>query len=112
MRKIYLISAMDKEVIAANDEDIVYKIGVTKQKVEARLKQLQTGTDKRLDIISVFESHYPFKVERNLHNRFKSKKENREWFNLTKEDIESFQTLCQIYENNFKLLEDSFNPFF
>ena len=111
MGKIYLISAMNKNDVATSDEEIVYKIGVTKQNVEDRIKQLQTGTDKRLDVVEVFVSDFPYKIETALHNIFKIQKENREWFNLTKEDIESFIPLCKKLDQNFNLLHSTFNPF-
>jgi hypothetical protein len=110
MRKIYLISALPKSDVI-NDDEIVYKIGITKQAKDKRLKQLQTGTDKKLEIVKEFSSNYPFKVEGNLHRYFQHKKINREWFKLDSNDLQIFLTLCEQYEKNFKLLEDSGNQF-
>lgn len=111
MRKIYLISALDKELII-DTENIVYKIGITKQKGTKRIKQLQTGTDKKLEIVKEFNSNFPFKVESNLHRYFKDKKINREWFKLSSTDVSNFISLCNKYEEGFKILDDSNNPFF
>lgn len=110
MRKIYLISALDKDIII-DPENIVYKIGITGQNKDKRLKQLQTGTDKKLEVVKEFSSNYPFKVEGNLHRYFSDKKINREWFKLDKTDIDNFLSLCEKYEAGFKLLEENNNPF-
>ena len=109
MRKIYLIASMDKDTII--DPDATYKIGITKQEKDKRLKQLSTGTDKTLKIIKEFKSEYPFKVEMSLHNYFKNKKINKEWFKLDKYDVYIFIDLCYKYENVFKILDKNNNPY-
>jgi len=83
MAKVYLISKKDKDSII-DLENTVYKIGVTKQKVENRIKQLQTGSDKKLETVKTFESNFAYSVERNLHKIFNHKRINREWLNLMK----------------------------
>ena len=110
MRKIYLISALEKNVII-DPENIVYKIGITLQKKDKRLKQLQTGTDKKLEIVKEFESKYPFKVESYLHKYFKEKRISREWFKLNENDVSGFIELCKSIEKNFSVLENLKNPF-
>lgn len=109
MRKIYLISALNKESII--DDEIIYKIGITKQEKNKRLKQLQTGTDKKLEIVLEYNSEFPFKLEKTLHNYFYKKRINREWFKLTKQDISTFLDLCNKYENGFHILKINNNPF-
>lgn len=109
MRKVYLISALNKESII--DDEIIYKIGITKQEKNKRIKQLQTGTDKKLEIVKEFYSYFPFKLEKTLHNYFVTKRLNREWFKLTNEDVNNFIKLCEKYENNFNKLKINNNPF-
>lgn len=103
MKKVYLIAKNNKEIIIDN-EDTVYKIGVTKQKVEKRIKQLQTGSDKKLESIKEFNSNYAFSVERNLHRIFSHKRINREWFKLDENDVKNFLSLCEKFESAFDSL--------
>lgn len=88
----------------------LFKIGVTRGKLENRLKKLQTGNGTELHLVDFYETEYPFKIEKMLHNYFNSKKELNEWFNLTNEDINSFKTICNDKETIIKSLKD--NPFF
>jgi hypothetical protein len=86
-------------VYLINTEELsnIYKIGFTKKDPNIRLKQLQTGNPNKLNLF------YSFKVkdesiEHKLHNIFKNKKINNEWFCLTHIDIydilnEEFQLL-------------------
>ena len=101
--RVYLISALDKDVLIDN-ENIVYKIGITKQEKDKRLKQLSTGNDKDLKIVYEFKSDYPFKLEGVLHRYFQSKKINKEWYKLNTEDVKNFISTCELFENNFKCL--------
>lgn len=87
-----------------------YKIGVTKNLVYNRLKKLQTGNSNKLNIISYFYSEYPFRLEKMLHNYFKEKRTNGEWFNLNNVDIICFSDLCNKYTNYINCLLE--NPFF
>jgi len=103
MAKVYLISKKDKDSII-DLENTVYKIGVTKQKVENRIKQLQTGSDKKLETVKTFESNFAYSVERNLHKIFNHKRINREWFKLDENDVTTFLLLCQKFEHNFNTL--------
>lgn len=105
------MSALDKECIV-DTEEVLYKIGVTSQNKNKRIKQLATGTAKKLEIIKEFQSKYPFKVESTLHFYFKNKKINREWFKLDPIDISCFLSLCEKYEQSFKVLDENNNPFF
>ena len=99
MKYIYLIKL-----------DEYYKIGVSND-VEKRKKQLATGTPEDHIIIKKFKSKYPFKVENLLHRTFKSKLINKEWFDLTTDDINNFNNLCEKYEYNFDILLKNDNPF-
>lgn len=102
MSFIYLITSLEKDCVI-DDCEKIYKIGVSKHEL-TRLKQLQTGSSKKLKIVKTFKSEFPYKVESNLHAFFKHKHEEGEWFRLNNSDLERFEGLCEQYEKNFKFL--------
>lgn len=57
------------------------KIGVAKDVVK-RLGQLQTGNSQKLNLIKVIETHVPYLIEHALHELFKSKRINGEWYDI------------------------------
>lgn len=98
-------------LIGERDNDNFIKIGATKKtNIEDRIHELQTGNSEELYLRDCFETNHPFKLEASLHQLFHPKQVLNEWYQLTKEDINNFHDICQLRENNFKLLED--NPFF
>lgn len=100
MKKIYLISSFI-------DDKILYKIGVSKYP-KKRFKQLKTGNPGLMDILVEAEvGKYASKIEAVLHNLYKSNNIDGEWFELSKNDVESFNVLCQRLKNNFVVLENS-----
>jgi len=100
-RNIYLISAQ------IGDEKH-YKIGYTKRKVETRLKELKTGNPATFNIEKVYVAdQYGASIESRLHDRFKFKKVEGEWFLLEKEDIDNFENYCEQYYENFELLKEN-----
>ncbi len=88
----------------------LFKIGLTRGKLENRLKKLQTGNGTELHLVAFHETEYPYKIEKMLHNHFSSKKEMNEWFNLNSEDVHSFNEICNDKEIIIKSLKN--NPFF
>lgn len=107
MRNVYLITAIQNDL----EDSPIYKIGVSKFEKGQRSKQLQTGNANDLKVIHKFKSEFPFKLETALHNYFKCKHYNREWFSLNTNDVNGFLNTCEKYENNFKILKDAGNPF-
>lgn len=97
--KIYLISS---EI----NNDILYKIGITKRDVSKRLRELKTGNAATLSVVNVFESKWAFKIETNLHHRFRSKNisGSKEWFKLTETDIKEFTDSCRLIHDNLEFL--------
>ena len=91
----------------AND---TYKIGVTRTLKSNRIKKLQTGNPTELHIVSLYESKYPYRIEKMLHAHFVLKHELNEWYNLDLQDIVGFQDTCKKLNNTIELLKD--NPFF
>lgn len=88
-----------------------YKIGSTRAKdVNKRLKQLQTGNSEELFIKESFETEHPFKLEKMLHNRFKSSNLIGEWFSLENDVVERFKDVCKEIEKVILSLKD--NPFY
>lgn len=57
---IYLISS-------ELNNNTLYKIGITKNNVNKRLKQLKTGNPGTLTVIHTFESQYATKIEKHFH---------------------------------------------
>jgi hypothetical protein len=100
-----------KVYLLANWDANKFKIGITRGKVEKRLKQLQTGNGEKIEILEVFETEHFLKVEKALHRTYDHKKTKGEWFELTDEEILSFKTDCQTKHNLFQMLIDSGNPF-
>ena len=97
-RKIYLISAEIKGVT-------YHKIGYTKREVETRIKEFKTGNCSDFEILYVYTPNdHPVSIERALHRHFDLKKIDGEWFELSKEDIEEFPSLCEKFYNQFDLI--------
>jgi hypothetical protein len=86
-----------------------YKIGMTRGKIEKRIKQLQTGNGSEIYLVDYYQTQYPFFIEKALHLHFFEKHKFNEWFELNEEDILDFKKTCSFYENNAKSLEN--NPF-
>ena len=103
MAWIYLISDLENQG--------VYKIGMTRCKdINKRKKELQTGNPNIMFVDNTFETDYPFKIEKMLHNRFAPKQKLNEWYELEQKDIDNFITTCQEFQSICESLKD--NPFF
>lgn len=98
MGKIYLLQVGD-----------FFKIGYTKNNVEKRVKQLQTGSPDIITIKHVFESKHGMKIERTLHRIYSYKRICGEFFDLTLEDITNFLPLCLLYERGLDCLSQNEN---
>lgn len=84
----------------------VYKIGVSKNP-DFRIKQLQTGSEEVLELITKVKTNYGYKLEKYLHRYYKSVKQEGEWFKLTDSDILLFEDLCSNQERNLKVLTEN-----
>lgn len=87
-----------------NDGSVSYKIGYTKNDPKKRIPQLQTGNKNKIEILETFWSEYSTRLEATLKSRFKIYNESGEWFNLPKEIVDDFISICESYENNFKII--------
>ena len=90
----------------------LYKIGVTKNDISVRIKQLQTGNGSELHLVSIHESKYPYYIERMLHHELHGSNTVGEWFDLSDKEniIQHFKDLCIKYEDIIIKMKD--NPFF
>lgn len=98
-------------LIGEKENDDTYKIGSTRAKdVNYRLKQLQTGNSYELYVKDYYKTEHPFKLEKMLHNHFKSSSLIGEWFKLTKSNIDNFKSICEEKEKIIESLK--YNPFY
>jgi len=99
MVNIYLLRCVE-------DGSVRYKIGLTKNDVQKRVKQLQTGNSNPIDILKVVKvDKYWNSIEKFLHKKYIGKHEKLEWFNLDIEDIASFEDDIQKIYVNLECLE-------
>lgn len=87
-----------------------YKIGVTRNLVQNRIKKLQTGNSSELHIVYTIPTDFPFRLETLLHNKFKDKQVYGEWFSLTDEDVKNFKSTCNNLIDIMTSMEN--NPYF
>ena len=90
-----------------------YKIGITKNSPEDRLKSLQTGSSGELVLLKTYESYNYRKIEGILHRGYKSYSTDggKEWFELPDKIVINFLKECNQIDSNIKMLKDSENPF-
>ena len=87
-----------------------YKIGVTRNPQCKRIKSLQVGNSQKLHIVKMVKTLYPFRLETMLHNNYKDKKLEGEWFQLTINDVLQFEQVCKKYIDIMHNLKN--NPYF
>lgn len=109
-RKQYFIIMGYVYLICDSGHDNMFKIGVTKQTLEKRLKQLQTGNGSEIFLVSYHETDYPYYIEKMLHQRFCVDRKVGEWFDLDNDKVLSFKNECDNLEKIIVELKD--NPFF
>lgn len=85
-----------------------YKIGITKNNVEKRLKQLQTGSSSLLLLINTFESVFYKQIEKLLHRHHLKNHVHGEWFEMDDDVVFSFKDLCIKYEEITKSVQDNY----
>lgn len=108
MGYVYLLSTVTPDGLTER-----FKIGVTKRKIEKRLRELQTGNSEQITLINFYESENYLKVENWLHKKHLNSKSNakNEWFELDDEYVKSFISDCNQAENIIQLLIQT-NPFY
>jgi hypothetical protein len=89
----------------------LHKIGYTRRTIEQRIKEFKTGNASEIYLVDSFQSEWGTKIESQLHKIYKQKKIVGEWFELSDEDITSFQFNCQRIHNNLKIISEQ-NTYF
>ena len=98
MINIYLISCTDV------NGDKLHKIGITRRKIEKRMKEFKTGNASELHLVNSFKSKWAFQIEASLKRRFKKYNISGEWFDLSTDDISNFENYCLNLHENFELI--------
>ena len=77
-----------------------YKIGVTKNDPEKRLKQLQTGNGCELHIVATHLTDNAYYIENMLHKELSGHNVKNEWFEITGVNpLVEFKRICSKYED-------------
>ncbi len=66
-----------------------YKIGKTRD-LNGRLDQIKLQLPWPVEVVHTIETDDPDGIESYWHKRFSEKRENGEWFNLTRDDVAIF----------------------
>ena len=82
---------------------------MTKNKIEKRIAELQTGNPKGMWVHFYYETQYPLKIEKMMHGRHASSNVKNEWFDLSVSEVINFKNECKQCEEILKALQD--NPF-
>ena len=94
-----------KNIYLLNQSDTnLYKIGITKKDPLKRIKELQVGNGNTLILIKTFQTEFNFQFEKALHKYYTQQQVNSEWFEFSKEILDKFDEVCNLLENNFKIL--------
>ena len=89
-----------------------YNIGITKNDPNKRIKQLQTGNPRKIQLLKTYRSENYLKVEGWLHRKYAIKTEaENEWRSLTNEEVFSFLKDCKEADDNINFLLQN-NPFY
>jgi len=93
--------------------DETYKIGITKNDPNKRVKQLSTGNSDKIQLLNHYESENYLKVEKWMHRKYGSNKteSKNEWFSLEPEQVISFIKDCKEADETIIFLLKS-NPFY
>lgn len=106
MGYVYLFLEVDK---SGNE---AFKIGITKNDPEKRIKQLQTGNSSKLSLLKFYQSENYLKVEQWLHRKYMTKTEaDNEFRLLTNEEVMSFLEDCKKADETISFMKAN-NPFY
>lgn len=85
--------------LLCNPSNDTFKIGVTKNEIEKRIKQLETGNSEDIFMASYHYTQYPYRLEKMLHAHFATYHVNREWFKFTDcTPSKAFNDYCNDFE--------------
>lgn len=99
------------------NELAAYKIGVSKNS-KKRIKQLQTGCPYTIELLTVYKSPFPYKLEKAIHRSLSGYKLDMEeislygeWYTKPFYTKEEFISQCENYEKNLQFLIENENFF-
>lgn len=99
---------MIKVYLLKTEEEIPrYKIGFTRREIYKRIKELKTGNDKEITLVSYFESRWGTKIESTLHHLLKSNNVSGEWYQLDDKMIKNFIIECKSIHDSYEFLEEN-----
>lgn len=98
---------MDFLYLIRNTDNDTYKIGVSKNP-SIRIKQLQTGNASKLELIHIFKTTFPYKIESSLHRKYSLQNIHNEWFQMTSIDVEDFINECEKLDKAFHILNENY----
>jgi len=92
----------------------VCKVGFTKKNPQKRLKELQTGSAKKLLVTDFYKTNRASQIEAAIHNSYSSfqaheedgNKLEGEWFRFSDEIIKNFKAICKKIDDNFQAIEE------
>jgi hypothetical protein len=106
MGSVYLLYCTGSEFVDSDGEwSARYKIGCTSGDVFFRRDRLQTGNPNRLNVVRFFETEHPFRLEKMLHNHFRSSGVLNEWFVLKDAEALDFINVCRHCEDIIQLVD-------
>ena len=80
-----------------------YKIGMTKnESIKNRLQSIKTYSPFEVEVITVIKTKNAFLLEKQIHEKFNSKRMNGEFFELTKSDVIYLKNLEDINTRKLK----------
>jgi hypothetical protein len=94
-------------LLGDSGQDNTFKIGVTRDNIDKRIKQLQTGNGSDIYLVNYHETKYPFFIERLLHLQFNGKQKKNEWFDLSYDDVVNFKKTCMKIEESAECLKNN-----
>ena len=94
--------------LLSDDNKQHFKIGVTRGNLENRIKKLQTGNPMKILLIDYYETPYPFRLEKMLHDKFQYKNVLNEWYELTEQEVLDFKKICIEKEEIIKHLKSNY----
>lgn len=94
-------------LIGEYSDEILYKIGFTKNDPTVRLKKLSTGNSNEIILLNYYYSKNYVKIEKMLHLKFNQARQRGEWFNLTKEQANSFISECEKSDDLINFLKEN-----
>jgi len=107
MGYVYLILQVSSDGVET------FKIGITKNEPEIRVKQLQTGNSDKISLLKTYKSKNYKKVERSMHMKYSAYKTEakNEWFQLEDKHVFSFIDDCKKADEVIQFLLEN-NEFF